>query len=129
MKERDKEEVRALIRRYYGSIADGSKMRCGCQPSSCCSDEPQPPRLVQEAEELGYSRGDTGEIPDHSNSGFGRGNPTAIASLRPGERVLDLGSGTGVDCLLAAREVGERGYVIGVDMTPEMIENARKNVA
>ena len=129
MKERGKDEVRTLVRRYYGSIADRSNMRCGCQPSSYCSDEPQPPRLVQEAEELDYTRGDTRDISDHSNSGFGCGNPTIIAGLKPGEKVLDLGSGAGFDCLLAAERVGEHGYVIGIDMTPEMIEQARKNAA
>jgi len=76
---------------------------------------------------LGYSKEDITAVPEGANMGLGCGNPQAIASLQPGETVLDLGSGGGFDCFLAARAVGEKGYVIGVDMTPEMITKARRN--
>jgi SAM-dependent methyltransferase len=78
---------------------------------------------------VGYSNEELAAIPDGANLGLGCGNPVALASLRPGETVLDLGSGAGIDCFLAARKVGAEGKVIGVDMTPEMLEKARKNAA
>ena len=76
---------------------------------------------------VGYSANDLSVVPDGANMGLGCGNPQAIASLKVGEKVLDLGSGGGFDCFLAAKAVGETGYVIGVDMTPEMISKARRN--
>ncbi|MGQ9705239.1 MAG: arsenite methyltransferase, partial [Actinomycetota bacterium] len=76
---------------------------------------------------LGYSREELESVPEGANLGLGCGNPVALASLREGETVLDLGSGSGLDCFLAARRVGEKGRVIGVDMTPEMLEGAREN--
>ena len=78
--------------------------------------------------ELGYSNADVNEVPDGANMGLGCGNPKAIASLKPGETVLDLGSGGGFDSFLAVREIGESGQVIGVDMTSEMVSKARKNL-
>ena len=77
---------------------------------------------------MGYSRTDLSGVPQEANLGLGCGNPLGIAELQPGETVLDLGSGAGLDCLLAAEQVGDRGSVIGVDMTPEMIAKARENV-
>ena len=76
---------------------------------------------------MGYSKKDMGNVPEGANMGLGCGNPVALASLKPGETVVDLGSGGGFDCFLAAKEVGETGKVIGVDMTPDMISKARKN--
>ena len=76
---------------------------------------------------MGYSKEDMSEVPEGANMGLGCGNPVALASLKPGETVVDLGSGGGFDCFLAAREVGKTGRVIGVDMTPEMISKARRN--
>jgi SAM-dependent methyltransferase len=76
---------------------------------------------------MGYSSDELRHVPESSNMGLGCGNPTAIASLEPGQSVLDLGSGGGLDCFLAARQVGETGQVIGVDMTPEMVSKARAN--
>jgi ubiquinone/menaquinone biosynthesis C-methylase UbiE len=76
---------------------------------------------------LGYTQDDLSSVPEGSNLGLGCGNPQAIAAIRPGETVLDLGSGGGFDCFLAAQRVGPRGRVIGVDMTPEMIGKARDN--
>jgi ubiquinone/menaquinone biosynthesis C-methylase UbiE len=77
---------------------------------------------------LGYSENDVKSVPEGANMGLGCGNPQAIASLKPGETVLDLGSGGGFDCFLASRAVGDDGKVIGVDMTPDMISKARKNL-
>lgn len=78
---------------------------------------------------MGYSNDDLVDIPEGANLGLGCGNPVALASLQPGETVVDLGSGGGFDCFLAARQVGETGNVIGVDMTPDMISRARRNAA
>ena len=76
---------------------------------------------------IGYTKADVESVPEGSNMGLGCGNPIALASLKPGETVVDLGSGGGFDCFLAAKKVGETGRVIGVDMTPEMVSKARKN--
>jgi SAM-dependent methyltransferase len=76
---------------------------------------------------MGYSKEDISSVPEGANMGLGCGNPVALASLKPGETVVDLGSGGGFDCFLAAKQVGESGRVIGVDMTPDMITKARMN--
>ncbi|RIK10621.1 MAG: arsenite S-adenosylmethyltransferase [Acidobacteria bacterium] len=81
------------------------------------------------SEQLGYERSDLEDLPEGANLGLGCGNPTALASIRPGEVILDLGSGAGIDCLIAAKKAGPGGQVIGVDMTPEMVEKARANAA
>src|SRR5690606_20009814 len=94
----------------------------GCSPSCCAPG-------ASASLELGYSPEDLAAVPEGANMGLGCGNPQAIAALRPGETVLDLGSGGGFDCFLAARQVGTTGQVIGVDMTPEMIAKARANAA
>jgi len=120
-------KIKATVRRYYGDIAARRGSGCGCEPSSCCSGQDQPAQAVREAERLGYTRADILAVSDGSEPSLGCGNPIGIARLRPGEQVVDLGSGTGFDCLLAAKKVGESGLVIGVDMTPEMIERARMN--
>lgn len=116
-----KEDVQEIIRLEYGKIAvtDGS---C-CGASSCCGN-PSPEIL---AKAIGYSIVDLTEIPDSANMGLSCGNPTALASLKPGEVVLDLGAGGGFDAFIAARIVGEKGRVIGVDMTSEMVLKARQN--
>lgn len=121
--------VRSAVREHYGKVAARAG-DCGCAPT-CCStesteDSPAPGAV---ARALGYSAKDTAAVPDGANLGLGCGNPLAIASLRPGQTVLDLGSGAGFDAFLAARGVGEEGRVIGVDMTPEMISKARANAA
>ena len=119
------DEIRNAVRQNYGKIAEGSA-GCGCSSSSCCGT----PRDVT-AEDislaLGYSSEDMAAVPEGANMGLGCGNPQAIASLQPGETVLDLGSGGGLDCFLATRAVGDSGYVIGVDMTPEMVTRSRRN--
>lgn len=138
MNTRDPEELRAEVRRSYGAIAAaagdarnagtgasccggpaadaGTAGSCGC---GCGADE--------QARTLGYSEAELAAVPEGANLGLGCGNPVAIASLQPGQTVLDLGSGAGFDAFLAARAVGPTGRVIGVDMTPEMLTKARAN--
>jgi len=111
------EEIRKVVRDRYGEIA-----RSG---GSCCSGSSCGPSAEEVSAGIGYDPSELAAAPDGSNLGLGCGNPQAIASLLPGETVVDLGSGAGFDVFLAARQVGESGRVIGVDMTPDMIERAR----
>ena len=117
--------IRDQVRQRYGRIAlDAVAADSGCctPQERCCGGE-----LSTDAESLGYSKEQADAAPAGANLGLGCGNPHAIASLRPGQTVLDLGSGAGFDCFLAVREVGPSGYVIGVDMTHEMLAKARAN--
>lgn len=114
----DSRDVRQAVREQYGKIAVAGS--CGCGPS-CCGSAPA------SSEKLGYASADLAAVQDGANLGLGCGNPQAIASLRRGEHVLDLGSGGGFDCFLAAKQVGPAGRVVGVDMTPEMVARARNN--
>jgi len=116
-------EARKWVKERYGAIATGAQQGC-CGEASCCGD----PAAIT-AERIGYSQEDLAAVPDGANLGLGCGNPIALASIKPGETVLDLGSGAGFDAFLAAARVGPTGHVIGVDMTPEMIEKARANAA
>src|SRR3954471_16313603 len=120
--------IKELVRARYGGIAAGTVSDC-CAPaaSSCCDNAA--PGVDDKAREMGYSAEELAAVPDGANLGLGCGNPQAIAALRPGEVVVDLGSGAGFDCLLAARQVGPEGRVIGVDMTHEMLARARENAA
>ncbi len=127
MKDLNSDRVRQAVRETYGKVAQ-KDAGCGCTPSPCCCEEEQP-TTEDPSVRLGYSNEDVSSVPEGANLGLGCGNPQAIASLQPGETVLDLGSGGGFDCFLAARAVGEKGHVIGVDMTPEMITKARENAA
>jgi len=111
------DEIRKAVREQYGKTAETS--------NSCCA-EPDPD-VKATSIELGYSKQEVSNVPDGANMGLGCGNPQAIASLKSGETVLDLGSGGGFDCFLAAKEVGPSGHVIGVDMTSEMVSKARRN--
>jgi SAM-dependent methyltransferase len=121
--ERPKDDkIRQTVRRTYGNIAKDGAAGCGC---GC--GQGSNPTAEDIAVGLGYSGEDVTGVPEGANMGLGCGNPQAIASLRPGETVVDLGSGGGFDCFLAARAVGKSGHVIGVDMTPEMISKAREN--
>src|SRR2546429_2808368 len=108
--------VREQVRRRYGATARGETSSCG---DGCCSST--------SADTLGYSAEESAIAPEGANLGLGCGNPLAIASLRAAQVVLDLGSGAGFDCFLAARAVGSSGKVIGVDMTAEMLTRAREN--
>jgi len=126
MAKRRHDEIRNAVRENYGKVATGKSTSCCCSPSSCCG-KPGEASLTDSSLGLGYSSKDVADVPDGSNMGLGCGNPQAIASLRPGETVLDLGSGGGFDCFLSARSVGDKGQVIGVDMTPEMITRSREN--
>jgi SAM-dependent methyltransferase len=122
----DASEIKTLVRERYGNIAATELASCCAPAPSCCA--PSTPDDVQDkARRMGYSDAELAAIPDGANLGLGCGNPQAIAALRPGETVIDLGSGAGFDCFLAARQVGPGGHVIGVDMTHEMLAKARDN--
>ena len=127
--ELEHDEVKATVRERYGKIAT-SNSGCGCAPT-CCSPTEATTTEAQDAKAisqgLGYSAADTNAVPEGANLGLGCGNPVALASLQEGEIVLDLGSGAGFDCFIAASKVGSTGKIIGVDMTPEMIEKATRN--
>lgn len=130
MQSTNNEEIRDAVRAYYAGIAISGASGCGCSPSSgggCCATEQEPVHGKTSSEQMGYTSKDLEEAPEQSNLGLGCGNPQAIANLKEGESVLDLGSGAGFDCFLAARQVGRKGKVIGVDMTPAMISKARQN--
>ncbi|MBU2462412.1 arsenite methyltransferase [bacterium] len=114
----DKKETKRIVKEAYGKIAQGQE-DCGC--GTCGPD------TKEFAKSIGYSEEELKAIPDEANLALSCGNPTALASLKKGEVVLDLGSGAGFDCFLVASKVGPKGKVIGVDMTPPMIEKAREN--
>lgn len=123
----DPTTVRSTVRDTYAAIARTGAGGCG---PSCCSapaDAATSTIGPEISARLGYSSAELEAVPEGANLGLGCGNPQAIAALLPGETVLDLGSGAGFDVFLAARAVGPTGRVIGVDMTPEMIERARAN--
>jgi arsenite methyltransferase len=118
----EKKQIKKIVREGYAEIA--KKNTCGCAPvSSCCGSS----QAEQISKDIGYSEKELKAVPEGANLGLGCGNPTALASLKNGEIVLDLGSGAGFDCFLAANKVGKKGKVIGVDMTPEMLDKAREN--
>jgi ubiquinone/menaquinone biosynthesis C-methylase UbiE len=148
----DSPDIKDMIRSRYGSIAAAASASAdiaSCCAPSCCTAEPvvtapkvevqgdqswdpsccAPASVADQARRMGYSDADLAAIPDGANLGLGCGNPQAIAAMKPGEVVIDLGSGAGFDCFLAARAVGEAGHVIGVDMTHEMLAKARANAA
>ncbi len=102
------EQIRQAVRKTYGEIAKRDSAGCGCGRSSCCGPAASP-TAEEPSVNLGYSEKDVSTVPEGSNMGLGCGNPQAIASLKRGETVLDLGSGGGFDCFLAAKAVGERG--------------------
>jgi len=121
--------IQESVRERYGNIARQGDAGC-CGPSSDCSDTEMTDLIrVQNrhSSQMGYSDDELTSVPEGANMGLGCGNPQAIAALKPGETVLDLGSGAGFDSFLAARQVGEKGKVIGIDMTPDMISKAREN--
>jgi ubiquinone/menaquinone biosynthesis C-methylase UbiE len=107
------ENVRKMVRKGYGKIAKAEKCGCGCGSNVSA--------------QIGYSSKELTSVPEGADLSLGCGNPVALASLKEGETVVDLGSGGGLDCFLAAKKVGREGKVIGVDMTPEMLDRARAN--
>lgn len=128
MIEKNKEEIREHIRKNYAGVALNGSQGCGC---GCGCNTQQADDKTLDIKKLsltiGYSKNDLTDVPNDANMGLGCGNPITIAALKEGEVVLDLGSGGGFDCFLARRQVSETGFVIGVDMTPEMIQLSREN--
>ena len=116
-------QIKKVVREGYAKIAKQDSSCCAPANSCCGSTD-----LAQDiSKSIGYTEEELKAVPEGANLGLGCGNPVALASLKEGEIVLDLGSGAGFDCFLAADRVGENGRVIGVDMTPEMVEKAREN--
>lgn len=123
----DTEQIREFVRTRYGAIAEQADEGAGCcgqAAATCCGAAPTERTY---SEKLGYTPEEIASAPAGADLGLGCGNPVAIASIRPGETVLDLGSGAGFDCFLAARQLAGTGHVIGVDMTPAMLTKARAN--
>ena len=120
-----KTKLKQLVIKTYSSIA--SQGSCCAVPASCCAPEIKPMNLLETGKLIGYSDEELKIGLGEANLGLGCGNPLAIAELKEGETVLDLGSGAGFDAFLSAMKVGEKGRVIGVDMTPEMVERAQGN--
>jgi len=123
-------QVRQAVRERYGKVAVESQPCCG---PSCCGDSATssagPAGATEISTSVGYGEAELASLPAEANLGLGCGNPTAIAGLAAGQTVLDLGSGAGIDCFLSSAKVGPSGHVIGVDMTPQMVERARRNAA
>ncbi len=124
--EDSREKIHTLVKEKYSGIAKGNAG--GCTPS-CCGGSPSLVNIMDLGKALDYAEKDLSLAPGEANLGLGCGNPISRAELKPGETVLDLGSGAGFDAFLAAQRVGETGKVIGIDMTPEMVEKARMNAA
>ncbi|HQN20227.1 MAG TPA: arsenite methyltransferase [Syntrophobacteraceae bacterium] len=117
------EEIKEIVKSGYARVALLGVSCCGGE-SACCGGSGA---VEDMSKRIGYTSEELGGVPDGANLGLGCGNPVALASLKEGEIVLDLGSGAGFDCFIAAAKVGKTGRIIGVDMTPEMIEKARQN--
>src|SRR6516165_7324308 len=123
-RETDPESVRQVVREGYGQIAQ--KNSSCCSGVSCCGSNAED--SAQLAQFVGYSAEELAALPEGANMGLSCGNPNALAALHPGETVVDLGSGGGFDVFIAGRKVGATGRAIGVDMTPEMLAKARRNI-
>jgi arsenite methyltransferase len=121
----DKETVRERVREGYSKIAVATSSSCCGERVSCCGSSPQTSEEM--VKQIGYSAEDLALLPEGANMGLSCGNPTAIASLKPGEVVLDLGAGGGFDVFIAGQKIGATGRAIGVDMTSEMLAKARRN--
>jgi len=118
----EKEKIHETVKSHYGKIAKGEVS--GCCGSDCCEEDSK-----SGSKQLGYSEAELKSIPEGSDLSLGCGNPLGIASIKNGETVLDLGSGAGFDCFLASIQTGKNGTVIGVDMTPDMIDKAKANAS
>lgn len=126
----DADDIRRRVREDYARVASASDAGAGCgEASGCCGVSQDVLINTLISSRLGYNAEDMASVPVGADMGLGCGNPHAIAALRQGEVIVDLGSGGGFDCFLAARAVGPQGLVIGVDMTPEMVAKARRNAA
>ena len=126
--QQQQDEIRQKVRDSYAEVAEASNAGGDCgEVSSCCGVSSDAAINTLVSTRMGYSQDDLDNVPSGADMGLGCGNPRAIASIQPGETILDLGSGGGFDCFLAAAETGSEGRVIGVDMTPTMISNARAN--
>ena len=126
METKNSDDIRQAVRSRYGEIAKQKTSNGCCNTlSSCCGSKPVSVEKMSQA--FGYTQEQLESAPEGANMGLGCGNPQAIASLKEGETVLDLGSGGGLDCFLAAKSVGESGRIIGVDMTADMVNKARQN--
>jgi arsenite methyltransferase len=123
--ERDKTKLKQLVIKTYSNIA--SQGPCCAMPATCCSPEIKHMNLLETGKLAGYSEDELKLGLGEANLGLGCGNPLAIAELKEGETVLDLGSGAGFDAFLCSMRVGKEGYVIGIDMTPEMVAKAEEN--
>jgi SAM-dependent methyltransferase len=124
----DDAQIKEMVRAQYGGIAAKASEPSYCAPASSSCSGPEM-ALHDKARRMGYSEAELAAFPEGANLGLGCGNPQAIAAMQSGEIVVDLGSGAGFDCFLAARQVGDAGQVIGVDMTHEMLKKARDNAA
>ncbi len=113
------DKIRQAVRERYGRVVEGSN-------SACCSSETS---AIDLSEKMGYTKEELEDIPEEAVYGLGCGNPVAFSTIKSGDTVVDLGSGAGIDCFLAAKKVGDIGKVIGVDMAPQMIDKARENVS
>src|ERR1051325_4140333 len=111
-----------MVRARCGGVAEAADPACCGAATSCSGTTTGTP--TKKSRQMGYSEAELAAVPEGANLGLGCGNPQAIAALKPGEVVIDLGSGAGFDCFLAARQVGPSGHVIGVDMAYEMLEKA-----
>src|SRR4030042_6841678 len=123
--DKNKTKLKQLVIKTYSNIA--SQGSCCVMPASCCAPEIKPMNLLETGRLIGYSDEELKVGLGDANLGLGCGNPLAIAELQEGEVVLELGSGAGFDAFLSAMRVGQEGRVIGVDMTPEMVEQAKEN--
>ncbi len=122
------EEIRRQVRDGYGKIATSDGESC-CGPTACCGTDQEADSASKLAAAVGYSEEELEGLPEGANMGLSCGNPVALASLRPGEVVVDLGSGGGFDIFIAGRRVGAAGRAIGIDMTAQMLSKARRNAA
>lgn len=130
MNQKQADDIRQNVRDSYSAVAEASNSGGGCgEQTGCCGVSQDAAINTLVSTRLGYSAEDLDAVPEGADMGLGCGNPRAIASIKPGETVLDLGSGGGFDCFLAAAETGDNGRVIGVDMTPAMISKSRSNAA